>query len=131
MPADSEINVHSPHTARAEATAGVRITNMTPSQHLQGNGALGYNPTDNGTTTLAHPVPPPCPALLTLCDSRTILGAIQQFYIENNLDLHKTVMFTSDGASVMLGKRNGVAALLRTQVPHLTLQQCVAHQEDE
>ena len=39
-------------------------------------------------------------------------------------------MFTSDGALVTLGKRNGVAALLRAQVPHLTEQHCVAHQED-
>ena len=67
---------------------------------------------------------------LTACDSRSILAAIQQFYIENNIDLRKIVMFTSDGAAVMLGKRNGVDALLRAQVPHLTEQHCVAHRED-
>ena len=39
-------------------------------------------------------------------------------------------MFTSDGASVMLGRRNGVAALIRADVPYLTEQHCVAHRED-
>ena len=35
-----------------------------------------------------------------------------------------------DGASVMLGKPHGVAALLKRQIPHLTEQHCVAHRED-
>ena len=39
-------------------------------------------------------------------------------------------MFTSDGASVMLGRHKGAAALLKRQVPHLTEQHCVAHRED-
>ena len=40
------------------------------------------------------------------------------------------VMFTSDGAAVMLGKRNGVAKLLKNFVPHVIEQHCVAHRED-
>lgn len=67
---------------------------------------------------------------LTACDSRSIFSAIKEFYMTNNLDLKKMVMFTSDGASVMLGRRNGVAALIRAEVPHLTEQHCVAHRED-
>ena len=67
---------------------------------------------------------------LTACDSGSIFEAIKQFYLENNVDVKKIVMFTSDGASVMLGKRNGVAALLRAEVPHVTEQHCVAHRED-
>jgi hypothetical protein len=67
---------------------------------------------------------------LTACDSLSILGAIQKFYADNELDLNKMVMFTSDGASVMLGKRRGVAALLRQLIPHLSEQHCVAHRED-
>ena len=39
-------------------------------------------------------------------------------------------MFTSDGASVMLGKVNGAAAKLKLEVPHLVQQHCVAHCED-
>lgn len=67
---------------------------------------------------------------LTSCDSRSIFHAIKEFYVTNNLDFQKMVMFTSDGASVMLGRRNGVAALIRAEVPHLIEQHCVAHRED-
>jgi hypothetical protein len=67
---------------------------------------------------------------ITSCDSASILGAIRKFYLENELNLNQMVMFTSDGASVMLGKRNGVAALLRQSIPHLSEQHCVAHRED-
>ncbi|XP_035487733.2 uncharacterized protein LOC118309564 [Scophthalmus maximus] len=42
----------------------------------------------------------------------------------------RMVMLTSDSASVMLGKHNGVAALLKRQIPHLTEQHCVAYRED-
>ena len=62
---------------------------------------------------------------LTACDSGSIFSAIKEFYMTNNLDFQKMVMFTSDGASVMLGRRNGVAALIRADVPHLTEQHCV------
>ncbi|KAK0041995.1 E3 SUMO-protein ligase [Biomphalaria pfeifferi] len=64
------------------------------------------------------------------CDSLSIFQAIQNFCIENGFDLNKMVMFTSDGASVMLGKRKGVAALLRQLIPHLSEQHCIAHRED-
>nr|XP_033818665.1 E3 SUMO-protein ligase KIAA1586-like [Geotrypetes seraphini] len=67
---------------------------------------------------------------LTACDSTAIVDAIKQFYSENDLDFSRMVMFTSDGASVMLGKHNGVAAKLRQSVPHLLEQHCVAHRED-
>ena len=40
------------------------------------------------------------------------------------------VMFTSDGAAVMLGKRNGVPKLLKNFVPYIIEQHCVAHRED-
>ena len=39
----------------------------------------------------------------------------------------KLVGFGSDGASVNLGKRNGVAALLTADVPFLVVVHCVAH----
>ena len=39
-------------------------------------------------------------------------------------------MFTSDGAAVMLNKRNNVAKLLKNFVPHVIEQHCVAHRED-
>lgn len=67
---------------------------------------------------------------LAACDSTSITTAIKHFYADNNIDLQKMVMFTSDGASVMLGKHNGVAAQLRREVPHVLEQHCVAHRED-
>src|SRR6218665_1734887 len=67
---------------------------------------------------------------LQACDSSAITIAIKKFYSDNDLDLQKIVMFTSDGASVMLGKHNGVSAQLRREIPHLLEQHCVAHRED-
>ena len=64
------------------------------------------------------------------CDSQSILKEIKKFYTTNNIDIKKMVMFTSDGAAVMLGKRNGVAKLLQNSIPHLVEQHCVAHRED-
>ncbi|XP_070582700.1 zinc finger protein 862-like [Erythrolamprus reginae] len=67
---------------------------------------------------------------LSACNSTAITTAIKEFYAANNIDLQKMVMLTSDGASVMLGKNNGVAAQLRRDVSHLLEQHCVAHRED-
>ncbi|KAJ8364881.1 hypothetical protein SKAU_G00137120 [Synaphobranchus kaupii] len=67
---------------------------------------------------------------LTACTAHDIVQAITQFYSKHGLDLQRMVMLTSDGAAVMLGKHNGVAAILKRQIPHLTEQHCVAHRED-
>ncbi|CAM2096108.1 unnamed protein product [Caretta caretta] len=64
------------------------------------------------------------------CDAVSIVAAIKEFYKKHQLDLMKMVMFTSDGASVMLGKPNGMAAQLKRDIPHLVQQHCVAHRED-
>ena len=40
------------------------------------------------------------------------------------------VMFTSDGAADMLGKRNSAAKLLQSFIPHLVEQHCLTHLED-
>ena len=63
---------------------------------------------------------------LIACDSVSIVAAITQFYFDN-IDIQKMVMCTSEGASVMLGKNNGVAAILRHDISHLCEQHCVAH----
>ena len=47
---------------------------------------------------------------LEACDATSIVTAVKEFYKKHKLDLNKMAMFTSDGASVMLGKVNGVAA---------------------
>ena len=67
---------------------------------------------------------------LKTCDSYSIQSEIYKFYADNNIDLQKMVMFTSDGASVMLGKTNGVAAKFKEKLPHLVQQHCVEHRED-
>ena len=67
---------------------------------------------------------------LARCDSHSILEEIKIFYTTNNLDIQKMVMFTNDGAAVMLGKRNGVAKLLKNFVTHIIEQHCAAHRED-
>ena len=55
---------------------------------------------------------------LTSCTAPAIVEVINQFYTKHRLDMQRRVMLTSDGASVMQGKHNGVAALLRRQIPH-------------
>ena len=67
---------------------------------------------------------------LSSCNSQSILEEIKKFYTTDDIDIQNMVMFTSDGAAVMLGKRNGVAKLLQNSVPHLVEQHCVAHRED-
>ncbi|XP_074838945.1 uncharacterized protein LOC142005156 [Carettochelys insculpta] len=70
--------------------------------------------------------------IIKLADSSApaIVAAIKDFYARNQLDLTRMVMFTSDGASLMLGGNGGVAVQLKQCVPHLTEQHCVAHRED-
>ena len=43
--------------------------------------------------------------------------------------VEKLIMFTSDGASVMLGCSNGVQAKLKSIVPHLMEFHCVTDRE--
>ena len=67
---------------------------------------------------------------LTACNAPALEKAITKYYSDHEIDINRLVMLTSDGASVMLGRRNGLAALLKRTVPHLSEQHCVAHRED-
>ena len=67
---------------------------------------------------------------LTACHAQALKQAIKEFYNEHEINLNRLVMLTSDGESVMLGRRNGLAALLKCSVPHLSEQHCVTHRED-
>jgi len=51
---------------------------------------------------------------------KSVLGDYQ-------LDIKKMRELGSDNASVMTGSENGVAAILRREVPHLVLVRCVCH----
>lgn len=46
---------------------------------------------------------------------------------ESEIDKHKLASFSSDGASVMTGKTNGVAAKLRSEVKSLINVHCICH----
>ena len=52
-----------------------------------------------------------------------------KFFTEIDVSLDKLIVFTSDGASVMLGCNNGVQAKLKSLVPHLLEFHCAAHCE--
>ncbi|XP_052280820.1 E3 SUMO-protein ligase KIAA1586-like [Dreissena polymorpha] len=68
-------------------------------------------------------------SVLPLKDGKaeTIFNAQITFIEEHGLDIQKMCAFGSNGASVMLGCENGVAARLRNFVPHLINNHCVAH----
>ena len=51
---------------------------------------------------------------LTACHAQALEQAIKEFYNEHEIDLNHLVMLTSDGASVILGRWNGLAALEKT-----------------
>lgn len=64
------------------------------------------------------------------CDADSIVTMIVEFFKSMKVDLAKMIMFTSDGAAVMLGCNNGVFVKLRgMSVPHLIEHHCVAHKE--
>ena len=67
---------------------------------------------------------------LTACHAQALEQAVKEFYNEHEIDLNRLVMLTSDGASAMLGRWNGLAALLKRSVPHLSEQHCVAHRKE-
>ena len=63
------------------------------------------------------------------CDAQTIFTVVTGFFTQNKVSIEKLIIFTSDGASVMLGYNNGVQAKLKSIVPHLIEFHCVAHRE--
>ena len=67
-------------------------------------------------------------SFLSNCKAQTITDKICSVW--NNLDLssnERMCGFGSDGASTMIGSRNGVAAKLKKIVPWLVNNHCVAH----
>ena len=63
------------------------------------------------------------------CDASAISKAILDFLNESLISLEKLILFTSDGAAVMLGCNNGVHIKLKEHCPHLHEYHCVAHRE--
>ena len=56
----------------------------------------------------------------------SIMGVLQKLCEDNQLDLENKA-FGSDGAAVMVGRRNGVSALLKQMVPWVLANHCVVH----
>ncbi|CAI7866918.1 unnamed protein product [Closterium sp. NIES-53] len=59
----------------------------------------------------------------------SLTSAVVQYLIGIGLDLQKISAISTDGASVMTGKNNGVVTRLRMRIPHLASTHCVAHRE--
>lgn len=64
-----------------------------------------------------------------LLDGRaiTIEAALIDILSKLQIPLEKVTAFGSDGAAVMVGRRNGVATKLKDRIPHLVAVHCVAH----
>ncbi|CAI7928398.1 unnamed protein product, partial [Closterium sp. NIES-54] len=60
-------------------------------------------------------------------DATSLTSAVVQYLTGIGLDLQKISAISTDGASVMTGKNNGVVARLRMRIPHLASTHCVAH----
>ena len=60
-------------------------------------------------------------------DASTICSSLMETLAEYGLGIECVAAFGSDGASVMTGKRNGVAARLKQMKPSLVSVHCIAH----
>ena len=61
------------------------------------------------------------------CDAPVLTEAIVLFLNKNQIDFTKVAGLGSDGASVMVGKNNGVGAMLKRLNPFMLSMHCVAH----
>ena len=57
----------------------------------------------------------------------TIMVVLSKLYSDHQLNNDKLVAFGSDGAAVMMGNQNGVAAQLKQAVPWIITNHCLAH----
>ena len=65
---------------------------------------------------------------LSQCDANAIVAAISKFLEEDyGVKINKWFGFGYDGASVMTGRENGVAAILKKENPYLIEIRCAAH----
>ena len=65
---------------------------------------------------------------LSQCDASAIVAAISKVLEEDyDVKINKCFGFGSDGASVMIGCQNGVAAILKKENPYLIAIHCAAH----
>ncbi|MCO5560469.1 hypothetical protein L7F22_014084, partial [Adiantum nelumboides] len=62
--------------------------------------------------------------------AQSMFNAIMDLFADMQLDKKKLVGFASDGASSMVGIREGLVAKLRSEVPHLVGIHCIVHREN-
>ncbi|CAI7869589.1 unnamed protein product [Closterium sp. NIES-54] len=70
-------------------------------------------------------------ALLTVdrADAASLVGLLLSHVNAVGIDLRRIMGISTDGASVMVGSKNGLVARLRTRIPHLVSCHCIAHRE--
>ncbi|XP_050710711.1 zinc finger protein 862-like [Eriocheir sinensis] len=64
---------------------------------------------------------------VTDCTAQGIFSSIVQFFDRHLIPMKNVIGFASDNASVMMGEKGGVMALLRKENPSLFVQGCVCH----
>ncbi|CAI7753253.1 unnamed protein product [Closterium sp. NIES-53] len=62
-------------------------------------------------------------------DAASLSFAVVHYLTGIGVDLQKVTGIATDGASVMVGKNNGVVARLRMRIPHMASTHCIAHRE--
>ena len=67
--------------------------------------------------------------VLQECDTESTFRSVVKYFDEIQISLESLIMFTSDGASVILGCDNGVQAKLKSVFPHTIEFHCMAHRE--
>ncbi|CAI7841279.1 unnamed protein product [Closterium sp. NIES-54] len=69
--------------------------------------------------------------LLTMekCDAGSLFEVLMNHLRSAGVDVSKLVGISTDGASVMTGKDNGLVARIREHAPHLFSCHCIAHRE--
>ncbi|CAI7787252.1 unnamed protein product [Closterium sp. NIES-54] len=69
--------------------------------------------------------------LLTVekCDAASLFEVLMNHLRSAGVDVSKLVGISTDGASVMTGKDNGLVARIREHAPHLFSCHCIAHRE--
>ena len=60
-------------------------------------------------------------------DAATLFGLLTETLQQEDLDITKAHGFGSDGAAVMVGRKNGVSALMKKANPHCVSVHCMAH----
>ncbi|CAI7748622.1 unnamed protein product [Closterium sp. NIES-53] len=70
-------------------------------------------------------------ALLTVekCDAASLLYVFVSHLQALGIELAKISDMSTDGASVMMGSKNGLVARLRLRIPHLVSSHCIAQRE--